>query len=424
MTVPVPRPVAGEATVAPASPTAAIGVGPRELIAIIALGMAMTALGIDLMLPGLDQVRLDLGLAPDSTRVSGIVTTYFLGLAVGGLVYGPLSDRFGRKPMLYAGYGVYALGALASAVTASLGWLLVSRFVWGLGAAGPRVMAVAIVRDKFQGEHMARVMSLVMAVFLLVPVVAPSLGAAAVSLSSWRWLFACCALAAGAMALWSRRLEETLAPAHRLELGFARVGRAARYVVSDRRSLGYMLAQAALYGVFTSYLASSELIFREVFAQDRAYPLIFGALALTMGTAMLVNARLVGRHGPTRVAHGALVAYVAMAGALTLVVVLADGRPHLALFVLGLGAMLCAHSLMLPNLNTIAMAPMGPVAGTASSVIGSVQVAGGALLGTLIDRAFDGTVRPISYGFVGLGGLALVLVLWAERGRLFPRAHG
>jgi DHA1 family bicyclomycin/chloramphenicol resistance-like MFS transporter len=175
--------------------TTAISDGRRrvrrpEFTAVLAFSMALTALGIDLMLPAFGAIRFDLGLAEDSTAIAGLVTAYFLGLAVGQLAYGPIADRFGRRPALYAGYIVYGLAALVTALAPTLPLLLVARFVWGVGAAGPRVVTLAMVRDAFEGEQMSRTMSMIMAVFILVPVVAPTVGAAVAAVSSWRWLCA------------------------------------------------------------------------------------------------------------------------------------------------------------------------------------------------------------------------------------------
>ena len=393
--------------------------GRMEFTSLLAMSMALAALGIDVMLPAFGAIREDLGLAADSTAVAGLVTAYFLGLAAGQLVYGPLADRYGRRPALYLGFSVYAFGALAAALSPTLTLLYVSRFVWGLGAAGPRVLTLAVVRDTSQGEEMARAMSFIMAVFILVPVLAPALGALIVSVASWRWLFAFCMVAVLTMALWARRLPETLHEEHRLELRFSRVRRAAMVVVSDRQTVAYTLAMTALFGVFTSYLGSAEIIFVGTYDQGTAFPLIFGGLAAVMGGAMLANARLVGRVGTRRLSHVVLIGYVTAAAALVALAVVTDGRPPLPFLLVGLGAMLFSHALLIPNFNTIAMTPMGSIAGTASSVIGAVQVAVGALLGSVLDRAYDGTVGPLSFGFLGYGLIALLLVLWAERGRLF-----
>ncbi|MBS3940105.1 MAG: multidrug effflux MFS transporter [Actinobacteria bacterium] len=393
--------------------------GRVEFSAILAMSMALAALGTDLMLPAFGAIRADLGLPADSTAVAGIVTTYMLGLAAGQLLYGPLADRFGRKPTLFLGFAVYAGGALLCTVAPDLGLLLVGRFVWGLGAAGPRVITLAMVRDRFEGEAMARAMSFIMAVFIIVPVAAPSLGAAIVAVTTWRVLFVLSFVAAAAMTLWARRLPETLPVDAQLELRFGRVARAARVVVTNRQTLGYTLALTSLYGVFISYLASSEIIFGETFGRPEAFPVIFGGIAAVMGLGMLGNTRLVRRFGTRRTAHGVLLTYVAIAATLLVVAVMTEGRPPLVVFLPLLAAVLLGHALLIPNFNTIAMAPMAAQAGTAASVIGAVQLSIGASLGAVLDQRFDGTILPLSVGFLGYGILAVLIVVVTERGRLF-----
>jgi MFS transporter, DHA1 family, multidrug resistance protein len=404
--------------------------GPRrgpasfEFTALLALSMALVALGIDIMLPALGAIRAELDLPPDSTAVALLVTAYFVGLALGQLAYGPASDRFGRRRALFVGYGVYVIGALAAAASPSLGLLVASRFLWGLGAAGPRVITVAVIRDTYEGDRMSRAMSFVMAIFILVPIIAPLLGAVIVDLASWRWVFGACVVGAVVIAVWALlRLPETLADEHQLELRFRRIATAIRVVVSDRQTLGYSLAMTALYGSFLSYIASSEIIIGETFGRAEVFPAIFATLAAVMGGAMLLNARIVGRIGTRRLAHGTLLIYLGVAGTFLLVSLMTGGRPPLWAFMLCIAPLLASHALLIPNLNTIAMINMAPVAGTASSLIGAAQIAIGALLGSLIDQAFAGTVLPMSTGFVGFGIVALVLLVWAERGRLFQPLH-
>ena len=395
--------------------------GRVEFTALLAFSMALAALGIDMILPAFGEMRASFGLAEDSTAVAGTVTAYFFGLAIAQVVYGPLADRFGRKPTLYAGYSIYLLGAVASALAPSLTALLVARFIWGLGAAGPRVVTLSVIRDRFDGNEMSRAMSFIMAVFVLVPIMAPSLGAVVASVSSWRWVFGSCAVLVMLMALWATRLEESLDPADRLDLRFGRVLAAGRLIVTNRLTMGYTLALTALFGVFVSYLGSSEIIFGEVFGAVDEFPLLFGALAAVMGSATLANAFVVRRFGTRRMAHGVLFLYVVVAAVFLGVALATGGRPTLGVFMPTLGAMLSCHSLLIPNFNTIAMEPMRPVAGTASAVIGTVSTAGGALIGAVIDQSFDGTILPMATAFAVLGCVALGLVIWAERGRLFER---
>jgi MFS transporter, DHA1 family, multidrug resistance protein len=404
----------------PATATPSRANGRVELTTLLALSMSLAALGIDLLLPAFGAIRSDLGLPADSTAVTGLITMYFLGLAGGQLIYGPLADRFGRRPTLFLGYGIYAIGALAGAIAPSLEILLASRLVWGLGAAGPRVVTLAIVRDKFEGERMSRAMSFIMAVFILVPVLSPSVGALLLLVVSWRALFVACVVAAAAMAVWAaRRLPETLRPEHRRPLQFSHLREGGWHVVTHRQTIGYTLAMTALYGAFASYLASSEAIFAQVFDAERAFPVLFAVLAGVMGVGMLANAWFVERVGTRRLSHSVMVVYLGATAVLLVTSIAYRGVPPLWAFMIIASAIFGGWALLIPNFNTVAMHPMAPIAGTASSLIGAVQVAGGAIMGAALDRLFDGTILPLSVGFVGFGLLAFVLVLWAEGGRLF-----
>jgi DHA1 family bicyclomycin/chloramphenicol resistance-like MFS transporter len=385
--------------------------------------MALTALSIDLVLPAFDEVRGEFGLAADSPETASIITAFLLGLAVPQLVYGPLSDRFGRKPLLYAGFVLFAVGAVISATAGSLGTVLVGRFIWGLGAAGPRVITLSVIRDTFEGERMARVMSFIMAIFIIIPIIAPSIGAGIVAVAPWRGVFWFCVAYLGVVVVWVTRLPETLDPAHRIEVSFAGIRSALSRVLESRQTMGYLATMTFINGVFASYLASSELIWTEVFDRGDAFPLIFGGLAAVLGAAMFANGFIVGRIGIRRLVHRALAAYVAGAAGLAILALVTDGRPSFWAFLVVLAVPVGLMGLLIPNLNTLAMTPVGDVAGTASGVIGTVATAAGAGLGFAVDRSFDGTVVPLSVAFVIAGALALIAVGVTERGKLQLRSR-
>jgi DHA1 family bicyclomycin/chloramphenicol resistance-like MFS transporter len=296
--------------------------------------------------------------------------------------------------------------------------VLISRFIWGVGAAAPRVVALSVVRDAYRGEAMARTMSLIMSIFVLVPVVAPSLGAAILSFASWRWVFGACAVVAVVVGLWTVRLPESLDPANRLTLRFDSIVVATKTVVTNRQTISYTLAMTFLFGVFMSYLASSELIISDVFDRADQFPYVFGGLASVMGAAMLVNAAIVSRVGLRRLVHGIMVGYLVGSTGLVALAITTDGRPEFWVFLIAMVVMLSMHALLIPNFNTLAMNPMGKVAGTAAALIGTISTALGAALGFILDRAFDGTVLPFAVGFLGYGIVAAGFVWWAERGRL------
>ncbi len=389
-------------------------IGRIEFIALMALLMSIAALSIDLMLPAMGDIRDEFGLAPDSTAVAGLITAFILGMALSQIIYGILADRYGRKPLIYAGLVIFLIGATASVFAPSFGFLLVARFVWGLGAAGPRVLALSIVRDTHEGSEMAKLMSFILAVFVLVPAIAPSIGAVLTDWISWRGTFGFAVVVALIVGVWSLRLPETLRPEYRREIGFRSVIESARFVVTNRVTAMVTLGLSVLFGAFLSYIASSELIFTEVFDSEDIFPLIFGAVALVMGVGMLANSWLVGRFGLTTLINVMVVGYVIAATLMAVLALSTDGRPGMWMFVFGLALLVLFQSLLIPNLNTVAMIPMGAVAGMASAIIGTVSTGLAAVIGAYIDRLFDGTVTPLSVAFAIAAWLTLLAVRLAK----------
>lgn len=394
--------------------------GRREFIAILALLMSTSALSIDIMLPAFTDIRAEFGLAVDSNAVAGLVTAYFLGLAVSQIFYGLLADRFGRKPMIYGGLVIYIAGATASLFAPTFSWLLAARFVWGVGAAGPRVVTLSVVRDTHKGEQMAKVMSLIMAVFILVPIVAPTIGAVLTNWISWRGAFGFVIVFAVMLALWANRLPETLKTENRLELTFRDIARAGRFVLTTRQTVGFMLALTVLFGSFISYIATSQLIFSDIYDLEEIYPYIFGALGILMGIGSLTNSRLVERVGLHRLIDRVILMYLLTTVVFMAVAIATSGTPPLWFFLVGIAAVLVSHALLMPNLNTGAMIPMGAVAGTASAVIGTVTTGLGSLVGSSIDRAYNGTVTPLAIGFVIFASVAWGFCRWAASGSRKP----
>ncbi len=396
--------------------------GRRQFTALISMIMALAAVGIDLMLPAFDDIRAHFGLEPDSPDVAQIVTMFLLGMALSQYFYGPLADRFGRRRILYAGFAIYFAGALGAALAPSLEWILVSRFIWGIGAAGPRVVSVSIVRDVYSGEEMAKAMSFILAVFILVPIMAPTVGAGLIAIFDWRATFAFGAVMVVVIALWARVLPETLAEENRRPIHPRAIGTATWEVLTNRQTMGYTLARTATFGAFASYLASSERIFGEIYGRPDQFPFIFGGISMAMGVAILVNTKFVDRIGARRTVHIFLLLYVAWSIVLWAVTAAAGGLPEFWVFFFGLAILAGMHAMLIPNFNTISMWPMGHIAGTASAVIGTIPVAGGAILGAAIDRLYTDTITPLVIAFAVLGGISFLFVLYADRGRLFARS--
>lgn len=387
--------------------------GQRELLTLLSAIMALMALGIDLMLPAFDDIREAFDLGLNSPRTGQVITVFFMGTAVAQLVWGPLADRFGRKPVLYAGAIVYVLGAAGSALAPTFGLLLASRFVWGIGAAAARVVATAIVRDRFDGSQMARAMSQVMAVFMLVPVLAPSLGSGIISIFPWRSLFWFCVVFAGAIALWSLRMRESLDPAHCRPFHVRSTVSGYIEVSRTRVTAGYTISTIFLQGVFTTYLASSELIIGEVFDREAQFPIIFGLVAVLFAVAAIVNGRIVVRIGVHRLVNRVYTLLIPTAVVLTLLSVVTSGRPSIWLYMPLLGVTLASFMFLMPNLNTAALEPVGHLAGTASAFSGAVRMAGGAVLGTIVSSQVTDSTTPFSIGvaLLCIGSWVTVLVV-------------
>jgi DHA1 family bicyclomycin/chloramphenicol resistance-like MFS transporter len=391
----------------------------REFIAIVALIMALISLSIDNLLPAFVPIREALGVT-NANDMQLIVTVYMIGSGALQIVYGTISDVIGRRPTLMIGIGVYSLGALIGAVAQSYEVLLVGRFVQGMGAAAAQVLAVALVRDRYEGRDMARVLSLVFMVFIMVPVVAPALGSLTIALAGWRAVFVSMLAMAVIVVVWfGLRMPETLHPDHRRAFSLQQIGKGIHATIAHRGTVGYGIAIALMMGCLMVYVSSSQQIFEtEVYGLGPLFPVAFGSIAGAMGLAFFANSTLVRSYGMRRLSHICLLLFVALAIAGYATAVVYQGRPPLMLFASLLAAIQFLMCLTMPNFNAIAMEPLGAVAGTASAVLGLVTTLGGAVIGMLVGRAFNGTVLPLELTYLISAGIALVAVLWAEQGKL------
>ncbi|MGI9597440.1 MAG: multidrug effflux MFS transporter [Acidimicrobiales bacterium] len=397
------------------------GIGRRELLILVSSVMALMALGIDLMLPAFDDIRVAYDLGAGSNETGQIVTVFFLGLAAAQLLYGPLADRFGRKPVLYLGIGISVVGAVGSALAPTFPLLLASRFVWGIGAAGARVVATAIIRDCFVGDAMARAMSQIMAVFVLVPVVAPTLGAGLIAIFPWQSVFWFCVLWSAVIAAWALRLRETLQPQNVRALSVVGSVRSYRQVAREPVTLGYTMATVFIQAVMTSYLAVSELIIGDIFDRKAQFPFFFGAVAASFGVAALVNGRLVERRGLDRMVNSAFALNIPLSILLVVVSVASDGPPNIWLFMAILAGVLSSFMLLMPNLNTAAMTPMGEIAGSAAAFTGALRIAGGAVLAAIATRWVSDSVVPFAVSVL-VFCCAAAATVWVVRRQLEAKA--
>ena len=397
--------------------------GEREFVFFMALMTAMSALAIDVILPAFAAMRPDFGLAADSTELSLTVTFFIFGVAMGNMFFGPVSDALGRKPVLLASLVLYAISALAAALASSLTMFLVSRFCWGMAAAGPRTLSQTIVRDRFAGDAMARVMALVQSVFFLAPMAGPLIGKGLVELGSWRYVMAFGVFVAVATALWSLRLPETLDPRNRRPLRFGTTLRGIRTVMGNRVTLGYTLAVTFGFGAFLPFLGSSELVFDTVFDRSGWFVPYFSLMGLLLAAVALGVSRALRIVSAARLGAYLGGTFVTSSALLALVTALGGGRPPfwgwLLVYTLAVGS----HAAFFPICLSLALEPMGKMAGTAAAAIGFVSMLVGAILASFVDRAIDATVTPIAVGYLGYGSIALVFQLWAQAGRP-PAAAG
>jgi DHA1 family bicyclomycin/chloramphenicol resistance-like MFS transporter len=383
-----------------------------EFIILVAAMMALTALSVDVMLPALPQIAEAVGFSNANDQQT-VIVSYMLGFSVGQLAYGRLSDRYGRKPVLLAGMAVFIAGSLVAAMTSNFAALLIARVVQGLGAAAPRVIAIALVRDRYVGREMARVMSFAMAIFIIIPVLAPSIGQGLLHVGTWRLVFDFLFLAGIVVAVWSGlRLPET-APAGRgapLSLG-----EATRLVLETRQTIGYAFAGGLVFGTVLSYVSSAQQVFVDIYGLGERFPLAFAATAIMIAIASLTNAMLVERFGMRRLSHVALAAFIAVAA--LLVAAALAGVADFSVFIATMMPLFLLFGFIAPNFNALAMEPQGDNAGMASSVVGFVSTGLGALAGGLIGHLFDGSVLPLAAGFLCLGVLAFLVVIWVEGAR-------
>jgi MFS transporter, DHA1 family, multidrug resistance protein len=393
------------------------GLSPREFVGLIAAMMSIGALGTDMMLPALPAIGKSLGV-DHANSLQLVIAVYSLGFGGAQLVYGPLTDRYGRKPVLIGAFLGFIFASILAAAATSFTLLLAGRALQGAFAASSRVLVSSVVRDCYEGRRMARVMSIAQMIFFAAPILAPALGSILLEFGPWRWNFWTLALLALMILLWAGfRLPETLRPADKREISIALLIDAYRQTLSNRFSLGYTIASTLTFGALLGYVNTSEQVIAGTFKTPEAFPFAFAAIAFAMGLMTFVNASLVERFGTRKLSHGALIAVI-IVGAVHLAVA-TSGHESLIAFIVLQGLQLACFGLIGANFSSMAMEPVGHIAGTAASVQGFISGVGGALIGIIIGQSFDGTTVPIAGGFVAAGSMALAVVMITEGGKLF-----
>ena len=404
------------------SPKTLGGMGRAEFIALMAFLMALNALAIDIMLPGLQEIGAALNVENENHR-QYVVSAYLIGFGFAQLFYGPIADRFGRRIPMIFGLAIYVVSSLAVVFVPSFESLLLLRFIQGIGSAATRVITVSIVRDVFGGRQMAEVMSLIMMVFMVIPVVAPGTGQVIMLFGDWHWIFVFMAVIAVIVGVWMYiRLPETLAPADVRPFTVKVIYDGFRIVLTDRVALCYTIASTFIFGALFGFINSAQQVYVGIYGLGVWFPVAFAAVALFMALSSFVNAKLVGRFGMRKLSHGSLLGFIAINLIWLVVQVLGPQPMPFFLFIAFFSLAMFQFGWIGSNFNSLAMEPLGHVAGTASSVLGFMGTIGGSIIGAAIGQAFDGTALPMVAGFFVVSVIGLVFVLIGERGRLF-QAH-
>jgi DHA1 family bicyclomycin/chloramphenicol resistance-like MFS transporter len=383
---------------------------PAEFIALSACTMMLTALGIDIMLPAFAELRQHLGLKPESTAPAQIISFFFMGQIV-QIIFGALSDRFGRLAILRIGFPLYIISGIAAAFAPNLELMLAARFIAGMGASAVFMTTIASVRDRFVGDEMARVMSLVFTIFLFTPVFAPFLGIAILSVGSWQMVFLTPPLFAVVVFLWSFRLEESLPTEQRSSLNWVSIGQSISKVISNRTFLRYTTIVTLLFTALSSYVASSEHIVGEIYHKPKLFPWVFAGIGLLMSLCALMNSKLSSKYGARVAIKWLLIIYTLVGTALLVFTYLTGDPPNMIVFFIGLAVMLAINLAVEPNSSALALQPMGNMAGMAAAIYGTCFFFVGAVLGSVISLLLVDSVFPLVISFFVFGLIAVVLVL-------------
>ncbi len=383
---------------------------PLSFIALMAVLMSLTAISIDAMLPALGQIGEELAVQ-NPNDVQLIISSLFVGLSIGILFFGPFADSFGRKKAIYLGISIFLCGCLASIFSSSFEIMLLGRVMQGFGTASCRIATMCMIRDKFEGNAMARIMSFIMIIFILSPALAPSLGQIILLFAHWRVIFIVMFIIGISSVTWlALGQEETLKPENRHQFKISPILKAVHETVNNRISRGYTIASGIIFGAFVGYLNSAQQILQEQYALGEAFAIVFGFLALALGIASFANSRWVYNYGMEKICHTSLLIMVGATSLFLPVSLFFGGHPPLILLIIYLLVVFFCCGLLFGNFNTMAIHPLGHIAGAASSVIGCIQTLLSASLGAVIGYLYNGTINPLIIGFFILGIWSFLLV--------------
>ena len=382
----------------------------------LAMMISILALSIDAILPALGQLGKDLNLEnPNDAQL--VLSAMFLGFAVGQIWAGPMSDSFGRKPIIYLGYFIFIAGCLISMVATEINLMLFGRFLQGLGAAAPRIVSIALVRDGYEGREMARIMSIVMAIFILVPAIAPAIGQGVMLIADWRSIFTLLLIMAIVAFVWfALRQPETLSMEDRRTFSLKNIISGVWEVMQFRIVTGYTIASGIIFGAFLGYLNSAQQIFQTTYQTGDLFAVYFGAAALAIGVASIFNSKVVIKLGMRYMTWRALLYMTAISSGFLVIVFLTDGVPNLWLFMTWLLLSFFCCGILFGNFNALAMEPIGHMAGLGAAVVGSLSTFISIPMGWAVGALYSGTVTPLIVGFTVFGIFSLLIIWWTERG--------
>jgi len=389
--------------------------GLAEFVALLALLISLLALAIDAILPALAFMGDELAVQSPND-VQWFILALFIGLGFGQLVYGPLSDSVGRKPAIYAGLVLFILGTILCIVSWSFASMLAGRLLQGFGVAGPRIVSTALIRDKYEGRMMARIVSLTMTVFILVPAVAPALGQGVLYIAHWRWIFGLL-LSLGLIALvwFAFRQEETLNPESRKPFALDHLSAAAREALKNRFASGYAIASGLIYAPFLGYLATAQQVLQEQYQTGELFPYYFGLIALSVGASSFSNAKLVLQFGMRRLSMFALLSLCVLAFGFLPIAWAYAGEPPLWMFLAWVITSFFSIGMLFANFNAMAMEHVGHIAGVAAAVIGTISTVLAVIFGGFIAQLYDGTILSVVAGFALMGTLSLATMYAVEK---------
>jgi len=389
--------------------------GYKEFITLMAVILSITALSIDMMLPALPDIGKDLGIShPNDAQL--VISFFLFGFGGGQLLFGPLSDCFGRKPVIFTGILIFVSGCLMSALSTGFDLMLAGRFIQGIGAAGPRTVILALVRDLHTGRTMARIMSTIMAVFIFIPSIAPALGQIILITANWRTIFTVLLIQGLAVLTWfCIRQPETLPKHDQHPFSIKQILKGFMAVIKNRLSLGYTLASGFISGALLAYLNSAQQVFQDVYGLGRDFPAYMALFALSLGGASYLNSHMVMRFGMRILSWRAVILFIFIMILYLVTTLILNGHSPLWLMMTCFSLSFFCMGIIFGNLNSLAMEPLAHIAGVGAAVIGCLASLLSSVLGMVVGRCFDGTTLPLAIGFVLCGILTATAMFWADK---------